>query len=382
MHRTKWIAAASLAVMTICAAAPAQARDRWTKQQANAWYANQPWRVGSNYVPSDAINQLEMWQEPTFDPARIDQEFGWAQAMGMTTMRIFLHNLLWEQDAVGFKKRIDTFLTIAAKHHIKPIFVLFDSCWDPDPKLGPQHPPIPGVHNSGWVQAPGAERLADKASYDKLEAYVKDIVGTFANDDRIFAWDVWNEPNNGGGGNYPSTPHKKELVAGLLGQVFTWARSADPTQPLTSGLWTGDHWDQMETLDPVERIQITQSDVMSFHDYSWPEIFLRRARQMLTYGRPVMCTEYMARGAGSTFDGSLPIGKRLNIAMVNWGFVDGKTQTRLPWDSWKKPYTFEEPTIWFHEVLHTDGTPYRQAEVDLIKQLTASPKGVVPAAAQ
>ena len=382
MHRTKWIAAASLAVMTICAAAPAQARDRWTKQQANTWYANQPWRVGSNYVPSDAINQLEMWQEPTFDPARIDQEFCWAQAMGMTTMRIFLHNLLWEQDAVGFKKRIDTFLTIAAKHHIKPIFVLFDSCWDPDPKLGPQHPPIPGVHNSGWVQAPGAERLADKASYDKLEAYVKDIVGTFANDDRIFAWDVWNEPNNGGGGNYPSTPHKKELVAGLLGQVFTWARSADPTQPLTSGLWTGDHWDQMETLDPVERIQITQSDVMSFHDYSWPEIFLRRARQMLTYGRPVMCTEYMARGAGSTFDGSLPIGKRLNIAMVNWGFVDGKTQTRLPWDSWKKPYTFEEPTIWFREVLHTDGTPYRQAEVDLIKRLTASPKGVVPAAAQ
>ena len=62
-----------------------------------------------------------------------------------------------------------------------------------------------------------------------------------------------------------------------------------------------------------------------------------------------------------------------------WGFVDGKSQTRLPWDSWKKPYTGDEPPIWFHEVLRGDGTPYRKAEVDLIKRLTAAPKGVVPA---
>ena len=136
----------------------------------------------------------------------------------------------------------------------------------------------------------------------------------------------------------------------------------------------------METLDAVERIQVTQSDVNSFHDYNWPEQFERRARQMLSYGRPVLCTEYMARGNGSTFDGSLPIGKRLNIARINWGFVDGKSQTRLPWDSWKKPYTFDEPTIWFHEVFRADGTPYRQAETDLIRRLRGEPKVVQPAA--
>jgi hypothetical protein len=366
------------AVSATALAAPAQARPQWTREQANRWYAGQPWRVGANYAPASAINQLEMWQAATFDPATIDRELGWAQAMGMTTMRVFVHNLLWEQDADGLKNRMDQFLTIAARHNIKPMFVLFDSCWDPNPQLGPQHPPIPGVHNSGWVQGPGAQRLADRSQYGKFEAYVKDVVGRFRNDDRIFAWDLWNEPNNEGGGNYTPTPRKKELVAGLLDQVFTWAQSVDPTQPLTAGLWIGDHWDQRATLDPVERIQVSRSDVMSFHDYGWPERFAARARQMLSYGRPVLCTEYMARGAGSTFDGSLPIGKRLNIAMINWGFVDGRTQTRLPWDSWKKPYTGEEPTVWFHEVLRADGTPYRQAEVDLIRRLTAAPKGVVP----
>ena len=356
----------------------AEARDRWTKPAATDWYAHQPWLVGSNYAPATAINQLEMWQADTFDPATIDREMDYAQSIGMNTMRVFLHNIVWENDPDGLKRRIDQFLAIAARHNVKPLFVLFDSCWDPDPKAGPQHPPIPGVHNSGWVQAPGAARLADRAGYPRLMAYVKDVVGTFRNDRRILGWDVWNEPDNDGGGNYTPTPDKKKLVAGLLGDVFAAARSVDPMQPLTSGVWLGDHWDRPDALNPVQRIQLAQSDVLSFHDYNWPEQFDRRARQMLSYGRPVLCTEYMARGNGSTFDGSLPIGKRYNIAMINWGFVDGKTQTRLPWDSWDKPYTKSEPPIWFHEVFRADGTPYRQAETDLIRRLATSPKGVVP----
>jgi len=124
-------------------AAPAP---RWTAKAANAWYAKEPWLVGSNYLPADAINELEMWQADTFDAKRIDLELGWAQSLGMNTMRVFLHDLMW-QDPAGAKGRIDTFLRIAAKHHIKPLFVLFDSCWDPNPKLGAQRAPRPGVHN-------------------------------------------------------------------------------------------------------------------------------------------------------------------------------------------------------------------------------------------
>jgi hypothetical protein len=381
MKRTRWAGCLALALLLGISVADAADAPRWSSAEANAWYAKQPWPVGSNYIPADAINQLEMWQAASFDPAQIDKELGWAQGLGMTTMRVFLHNLLWDQDRAGFKKRIDTFLTIAAKHHIKPIFVLFDSCWDPDPVLGPQRPPIPGVHNSGWVQAPGTKILDDPSRYPQLEAYVKDIVGSFAHDARILAWDVWNEPDNEGGGNYAAREPKDKFqrVAQLLPQVFDWARSQHPAQPLTSGVWHDPDWSNLHTLNAVEQTQLTQSDIITFHNYDFPEEFLRRVQQLKTYGRPIICTEYMARSAGSTVDTVLPVGKKLNVGMVNWGFVSGKTQTIFPWDSWQHPYTLQPPVIWFHDLLRPDGAPYRQREADIFRALSAAPKGVVPA---
>jgi hypothetical protein len=260
---------------------------------------------------------------------------------------------------------------------------LFDSCWDPNPKLGVQHPPIPGVHNSGWVQGPGAKAMADPAQYPRLESYVKDVVSSFAKDDRILGWDVWNEPDNTNGSSYPdTTPVRFDQVALLLPRVFAWARSADPSQPLTSGIWHHDHWENLPSLNAVEKTQLTQSDVISFHDYSWPETFEARAKSLEVYGRPLICTEYMARGAGSTFDTILPIGKRRNIGMINWGFVNGKTQTDMPWDSWQRPYTLRPPTLWFHDIFRADGTPYRAREAAIIKTLSAAPKKVVPATAE
>jgi hypothetical protein len=184
----------------------------WSESKANAWYQQQPWLVGSNYIPATAINQLEMWQQPTFDPQQIDKELGWAEGIGMNTLRVFLHDLLWQQDAPGFRKRIDAFLAIAARHHIRPVLVLFDSCWDPSPKLGPQHPPIPGVHNSGWVKRPGKSALADAVEYPRLKAYVEGVVAAFANDERILAWDVWNEPSNGNGGAYGKVELKDTVL--------------------------------------------------------------------------------------------------------------------------------------------------------------------------
>jgi len=351
---------------------PSAARDLWTKDQANQWYAKQKWLVGSNYINASAINQFEMWQADTFSPVEIDRELGWAQGLGMTTMRVFLHDALWQQDGVGFKKRIDVFLTIAARHNIKPLFVLFDSCWDPDPKLGPQHPPIPGVHNSGWVQGPGTRALSDPAQYPRLQAYVKDIVGHFAKDNRILGWDVWNEPDNFASQYPDDTKAKIAHVTVLLPQVFSWARSVDPMQPLTSGVWHDENWNDLDHLNAIEKTQLTQSDVISFHDYSWPEVFSARAKALSAYGRPLLCTEYLARGAGSTFDTVLPIGKGLNIAMINWGFVNGKTQTDLPWDSWQKPYVLRPPIVWHHDIFRPDGTPYRAREVELIRSLTAT----------
>ena len=347
---------------------------RWPEQKANDWYAQQPWLVGSNFIPKSAINELEMWQAATFDPDEIDKELGWAEGLGMNTMRVFLHDLLWQQDAPGFRTRIGKFLTIAAHHHIRPLFVLFDSCWDPLPQLGPQHPPIPGVHNSGWVQSPGARALSDPMQVPRLKAYVQGVVGAFAKDDRILGWDIWNEPGSDTTGSYPKTEMKMSekiaRVTALLPQAFEWAREMNPMQPLTSGVYEINTSANEGAQDELEQIQLRESDVITFHNYSWPESFRKEITWLRRFHRPVICTEYMARSVGSTFDTILPIAKQEHVGAINWGFVAGKTQTYYPWESWKHPYILHDPPVWFHEVLHPDGTPYRQAEADLIRHLT------------
>lgn len=325
--------------------------------------------MGANYIPSDAINQFEMFQAATFNPEINDRELGLAEGIGMNTMRVFLQDQLWQQDPKGFTKRLDAFLTIAAEHHIKPMLVLFDSCWESDPHPGPQHPPIPGVHNSGWVQSPGGPELSNSAYEPKLREYVIGVVSAFANDDRILAWDIWNEPDNTNGDRFKEPKNKRELVAAMLPKAFAWARSVNPTQPLTSGVWN-DNWSDPSKMNAVTRIQLAESDIITFHNYGWPEEFEARVRELLPLHRPIICTEYMARGAGSTFDTILPLAKQLNVGAINWGLVAGKTQTYLPWDSWQHPYVLSQPTVWFHEVFRHDGTPYRKHETDLIQQLT------------
>ena len=362
---------AALSVAT-AAQSPSAPSGRWTEARAAQWYAAQPWLVGANYNPASAINQLEMWQADTFNPQEIDRELGWAAAIGMNTMRVFLHDLLWQQDAAGFTKRVDQFLAIADKHKVKPMLVLFDSVWDPNPKLGRQRAPKPGVHNSGWLQGPGAEALRDPAQQARLEAYVKGIVGAFAKDPRVLAWDIWNEPDNMNGSSYKAQEpaDKQALVLALLPKTFAWARAANPTQPLTSGVWQGD-WSTEEKMSPTARLQIAESDVVSFHNYDNAAELEKRIGWLKRYNRPLLCTEYMARGNGSTFEVALPVLAKHGIAAYNWGLVAGKTQTNLPWDSWRKPYVDgHEPAVWFHEVFKGDGTPYRKDETDLIRKLT------------
>ncbi|HZF38261.1 MAG TPA: cellulase family glycosylhydrolase [Blastocatellia bacterium] len=356
---------------------------RWSEEKANEWYAKQPWLVGSNYIPANAINELEMWQAETFDPQTIDKELGWAEGLGMNTMRAFLHDLAWRQDAAGYRKRIDLFLKIAAKHKIKPLLVLFDSCWDPFPQLGKQREPKPGVHNSGWLQSPGADALRNPAEYPRLEAYVKGVVGAFGKDPRVLGWDVWNEPDNTNNNSYgPREPRNKvDLVLGLLPQVFKWAHEAGARQPLTSGVWKGD-WSSDERLSAMEKIQLENSDVISFHNYDDAAEFEKRIEWLRRFNRPILCTEYMARGNKSTFQGSLPVAKKYKVAAINWGFVAGKTQTFLPWDSWQRPYVDREPSVWFHEVFKQDGSPYRAEETELIRELTGKTKTKAAGAAR
>jgi hypothetical protein len=351
---------------------PRARRDkRWTESEAAAWQQDQPWPVGANFLPSTAGNQLEMWQAVTWDPKTIERELGWAQAIGMNTMRVFLHNLLWIDDANSFLDRLDQFLAIAAKHDIRPLLVLFDSCWNPSPRLGPQTQFQLGKHNSMWLQSPG-KSMEDPSHDDQLQQYVVGVTGRFALDERILGWDLWNEPDNESPASHwlDEEPRNKNAnVNRLLPLVFSWARSTRPIQPLTSGLYRGLHWEDSSQWTPAMRVQLTESDIITFHDYNWHEQFEERVKSLLPLRRPLLCTEYMARSIGSTFDDVLPIAAKYNVGAINWGFVQGRMQTFLPWDSWDHPYITSQPPVWFHDVLRADGTPYRSTEVSLIHDL-------------
>jgi len=345
--------------------------ERWTVERANDWYSHQPWLVGSNFIPSTAINELEMWQADTFDLPTIDRELGWAQGLGMNTMRVFLHNLLWQQDSAGFLKRLDQFLAVADKHHIRIMFVLLDSVWDPNPKLGKQHEPRPHVHNSGWVQAPGAAILKDPSRWDtELKPYVVGVISHFRDDHRVVIWDLMNEPDNPSGQYHDQElPNKAEVALQLLKREWAWARSAHPSQPLTSGVWQGD-WSEGK-LSEMAGFQLENSDVITFHCYDRPDVMKKRIESLRRFNRPIICTEYMARPMGSTFAAILPILKEEKVGAYNWGFVNGKTQTIYPWDSWEKTYT-AEPNPWFHDIFRKDGSPYDSSETDLIRKLTGA----------
>ena len=241
-----------------------------------------------------------MWQADTFDPATIDRELGWAEGLGFNSVRVFLHDLLWEQDAPGFLARMDQFLAIADRHKIGVVFVVFDAVWDPAPQLGKQRDPKPGLHNSGWVQSPGARILADPARHDALKPYVAGVVGRFRADRRVHAWDLFNEPDNTNRSSYGrlEPAGKPELSLALLKKTFAWARAVDPSQPLTAGVWQGSLADP-DKLSPINRYMLTQSDVISFHNYRPLAELKKDVEALKRYGRPLLCTEYMARPVGS-----------------------------------------------------------------------------------
>jgi len=324
----------------------------WTKQQANDWYKKQGWLVGADFLPSTAINQLEMWQAETFDSATIDRELSWAHNIGMNVMRVYLHDLAWQEDPEGFKNRMNRYLAISTKNQIKTLFTIFDDCWNPDPVIGKQPDPKPGIHNSGWVRSPSKAVHDDATQWTYLEKYVKDVLTTFRNDDRVLMWDLYNEPGNSSY-NETSMP--------LLKKVFEWAWTVRPSQPLTAATW----YDNKD----FNTFQLANSDVITIHNYNDAENLEKELKEKAKLGRPIVCSEYMARPRNSRFQTHLPIFKKYNVGAINWGLVSGKSNTIY---QWSKPIPDgSEPELWFHDIFRKDGTPYDKKETEFIKAITA-----------
>ncbi len=307
-----------------------------------------------------------MWQAETFDLVTIERELGWAKNLGMNVARVYLHNLLWEQDSDRFCERIDRYLSIANSHGMKTLFVIFDDCWNAEFALGPQPAPQPGVHNSGWVQSPGSRVVNDPLAWAGLEDYLTGLLQRYRQDERILGWDLYNEPGNGSSGDTASNAAKQgKSSLPLLKAVFAWARKVEGLeQPLTSGVWNFSP-DYSELVE----FACANSDVITFHSYSPPQDLANLIYDLKKHERPLICTEYMARGAGSTFEHCLPILKRHNVGALNWGLVSGKTQTVYPWGWTAEKAT---PEIWFHDIFNQDGTLLYPNEERVFQQVVGT----------
>jgi len=363
-----------------CQQTPPSVKDnRWSEERAWQWHKEYGWMIGSNFNPSTSINQLEFWQEDTYDPETIERELEWSAELGMNTHRVYLHNLLWDQDSLGFMKRIENYLEISEAKGIKTLFVLLDDCWHPAPKLGKQPEPMPFVHNSWWVQAPGSAILGDSSRHHEVKNYIKGVISHFADDKRVIGWDIYNEPGNvaptqKGHNEFAIKGDKDIYTLSLIRKAFKWAREANPSQPLTSSIWKtwekDEDWSKLDNLSDLSRFIVSNSDIISFHSYGDIKEMKLRVDQLEIYNRPIMCTEYLARGQGSTFQAMLPLLKEKKIAAINWGFVAGKTNTIFPWSSWDIDFT-APPEIWHHDIYMPDKTPYDQEEIDFIKEITS-----------
>lgn len=291
---------------------------------------------GVNYVPSNAVNATQMWLD--FDAVTIDRELGYAEGLGLTSIRAFIQYVAYEQDAAGLLDRFGALLELASRHGLSVMPVLFDDCWLPEPFLGAQAPePRPGLHNPYWQSSPGSRRMG-LAFRPALRRYVEEFLGRFGSDQRIITWDLYNEPQT------------REYSVALVRDVFAWARRIAPSQPLTS-CWYG----------------ALLSDITSIHFYVSPKSEPDEAQRVIesakSLARPVVATEALGRPNHGELHEILPLFEQTRIGWYLWELMIGANQTRYQWPN--SPPVADD--VVFQGLLHPDGTPYRKDEVELIR---------------
>jgi hypothetical protein len=336
----------------IAALASSHAAGQWPAEKARQWYDSQPWPCGYNYIPAHAINYTEMWMPGNFDAAKIDKELALSQDVGFNCLRVVLPFVVWEHDPAAFKKRLEDFLAVCDRRGHRVMFALFDDCGEvTNPKYGPQPEVVEGWYANAWSSSPGHDMVRDPKTWPRLEKYLRDIVTTFRDDRRVWVWDLYNEPTNSGTG---------KAALPLAEKVFEWARSINPTQPLTIGTWNSDK--------SLNDIIFRHSDIITFHSYSKPEKVADLIRDLKIHARPIINTEWLNRPGGSSVEGCLPVFTADNVGCMHWGLVNGRTQTHLKWGA--RP---DKPVAdkWQHDIFKGDHTPYDPAEIALFRKTIA-----------
>lgn len=354
---------------------------KWSIEQAAAWHQKYGWLRGFNYLPATAVNWTEMWQADSFDLPQIKKELSWAAASGFNTLRTNLPFIIWQNDRDGLMERIDAFLTVCDENNIHVMLTLMDDCGfsGEHPYLGKQKEPRENVHNSQAAASPGRDMVMNENTWGEIQKYVTDIIGHFAHDERIIIWDLYNEPSNrmifaDMGVETEFDFALEDYSLKLMEKAFEWARKINPSQPLTVAAWhvfKKENTDEFTFFDhPVDKRALELSDIISFHAYVPKKEMAHAISLLKAYGRPILCTEWLARHASSLFTEQLPLMKMHHIGCYQWGLVKGRTQTHLPWP----PLQAAQPDYkdkWFHDFFHPNGKAYCEKELALLKQLSA-----------
>ena len=348
----KW----ALLSLLLFAALRISAQPRWSVEKAQEWSREHGWVCGVNYIPAGAVNYTAMWDKTSFSPKEIRRELGLMKDLGMNCVRFVMQYKVYEDDPKYFVRTLGKFLRLCDEAGVKAMPIFFDDCTfgtNNDPHTGRQPEPLRGWYAWGWSPSPGLTAKIDYRCRPMLERYVKDVMTKFRDDERILLWDLYNEPTNCAMSEYSWT---------LLRDVFRWAREVNPSQPISSGLWNGDA--------ELNEFLLTGSDVVTFHHYGDAESTLGQIEEKLSYGRPVICTEWMNRVADSTIKDNLHLFAEHGVGCLLWGLVNGKTQTDLPWGH--RPEMLPYKGVWQHDIFRGDLTPYDPEEIELLRSTIAA----------
>lgn len=328
---------------------------RWSEEKANEWYDSQAWPCGFNYIPANAISYTEMWMPYCFDADFIDKELALAEDIGFNVLRVVLPFVVWEHNPKEFIKEMDEFLEVCDKRGLKVMFTFFDDCaFGNDEKLknpwyGQQPEVLKGWYANGWTPSPGHDMVRDSTTWPRLEKYVKNVIESFKDDSRVWVWDLYNEPTNGG---------LKEVSLPLVRKVFLWAREINPVQPLTIAQWNG--------YKDLNEIIFENSDIITFHNYSDAENLTNHISDLKKHNRPVINSEWLNRINNSLVASCLPVFKENNVGCMHWGLVNGKTQTHLGW-GWRPGR--EDPELFQHDLFSTDHKVFYPEEIKLFQEI-------------
>lgn len=349
----------------------------WTKERAWKWYNDHAWIRGCNYMSADCANRVDQWQEYGFEERFVttEKELTLMAEIGYNSIRIIPEFIVWKKEHDGFMARFERYIELAAQKGISCMVVLGNDCMPPYEEalkrmhLGEQHVDW-GYHGGRKVSQHGSfdgsgYSVLDNPEYAKeYYEFVRELVETYKNDERIIIWDVFNEPGNSKRDSM-SLPHLKKF--------FEIIRAIDPIQPLTVGIWSQNT--ELDKLMDIEKYGLENSDIVSYHNYGTYETNIQELQLLKKLERPVVNTEWLNRCGGNTIEELFPLFYLEKVGCYNWGFVAGKYQTYEPWngvwDGYKEHpeyYDNFDFTKWLHDLYRPSLNPYNPKEIEIIKK--------------